>query len=179
MVLFFEKIIRVFLAILAITNKYVLFFWILAAGGSLLGLLYAIFSVNKIHKRTYVVRILTSFVLLLGAVGFTVYLSSLSLDYQSKATEEISPYEIKLARVGPKDISLSWLTRIPTRGYIIYSASKGTSQIALTDQGLGLSFYHSIKLENIKENTIYRYSIIVDGREFSVINGRMLEFVFP
>ncbi len=179
MILVFEKILRLFLTILSLTNQYVVLLWVLAACSSLVGLVYTIFSVNKTHKHTYAVKALTSFVVMLIAVGFTVYISTISLKYQSKASEEIYPYNINLVHVGPKAVLLSWSTRAPTRSYVVYRFNSEPGLIAVTDQGLNLSTYHSARLENLKTNTTYRYSIIVDGKEFSTIGGRPLEFVFP
>jgi len=179
MILLFEKMVRFLFIVLSISNQYVMFFWILAAIASLLGFIYTISSVSKVHKRIYAVRMLTGFALMLGIVGFTVYLSSMNLNNQSKAMEEISPYDIKLVRIGPDAASISWSTRVPTRAYVVYHLDASSGLIAVTDQGLRLSSYHSVKLENLKTNTIYRYSIIVNGREFSVLKGSPFKFVFP
>lgn len=179
MILFFEKTVRFFLAILSLTNQYIMLLWILAAVSSLLGFMYAIFSVNKSHRSTYLVKTLTGFMLMLGAVGLTVYFSLRSPAYQSKALGEISPYGIELVQIGSDGVSVGWSTRVPTRGYIVYYSNANPGMIAFAEQGFKLSTYHNVKLKNLKANTVYRYSIIINGREFTSVNGAPLKFATP
>lgn len=112
-----------------------------------------------------------SLLIMIVAIPFLIALLRYSLDVGSNADESVLPQELVVSNTSDTSVTITWITEVETKGYIMYGTSESTFNLIASDvRDAGndaLTDYrqHIVNIRNLSPDTKYFFAVNSDGNE--------------
>lgn len=118
-------------------------------------------------------------ILVVGFIGGVFGVRALRT-FQSKASDETAPQQIRLTNVGSSSFVVSWLTKEKATGTLVWGENSRleNQKKDLRDQELALSnayFLHFVLVDGLKGESQYYFKVVSAGKVFA----RLFEVITP
>lgn len=108
---------------------------------------------------------------LLAAVAAGTLLVQYNQEYRTKASGDTSPKNVRISNITDSSFSVSWTTDKKTAGFIKY-AEKNAIKKVKEDEIKEDSETHFVKIDQLKQETTYQFSIVSDSTEYDNGGGQ-------
>ncbi len=137
------------------------------------------------HHHHFILYIIPRLVFALSGLFLIVilaYIGNQSLHLSSSALTPIVPREVMVTNLSGKEGTISWFTRLPTKGYVIIHDASGKTLPAFLDDRVhnpneGKFLTHYVSVNGLSPSTLYYFTIYSDGKKFvKDENGKVFSF---
>lgn len=121
-----------------------------------------------LHAR---IPTLFGFLILFASLWFTLFSLRDRITITSRAGPDTVPHNIEITNVSDESISISFITTQPTKGYISFNQTDGSTDLILDDRdkssGNAKEYSsHLITVNRLAPETEYSFKLIVNGKEY-------------
>jgi hypothetical protein len=120
----------------------------------------------------------TVFAIVLLVIGIVagVFLIQTDKVFETSASPELSPKQVKITNITDKSFTVSWVTDQPSQGFISYGDSKSLGIVATQQSSLpkASTTVHHTTITSIKPNTTYYFKVGANDQLFDN-NGQLYQ----
>lgn len=129
-----------------------------------------------LHAR---IPTLFGLLILIVSLWFTLFSLRDKITITSRAGPDTIPHNIELTNVSDDSISISFITTLPTKGYVSFVKGDGSTDLVLDDRdkssGSAKDYSsHLITINRLTPQTEYSFKLVVNGREY-LNNGNLFK----